>query len=133
MGEQVWRLPYGRSHAVSAKAGPLVFVGGAGDFRRRRRGCAIPAMTSTAQIEGAMANVAEALALEGAGLEDIVRLKAFYTANPRVTTGLACDRHGWSIQSRRALLPAVTANPVPLAALRRPIGANPGDRPAGLA
>lgn len=110
MGEQVWRLPYGRTHAISAKAGPLVFVGGAGDFDgdgRLRHPDDLDA-----QIEGAMANVAEALALEGAGLEDIVRLKAFYTAEP--------GEDGLGVIARlvdpieAGLLPAVTANPVPL-------------------
>jgi len=110
MGEQVWRLPFARSHAISAKAGPLVFVGGAGDFDGAGR--IRHARDLSAQIKGAMANVAAALALEGAGLEDIVRLKAFYTADP--------GEDGLDVVARLVeaidadLLPAVTANPVPL-------------------
>jgi enamine deaminase RidA (YjgF/YER057c/UK114 family) len=110
MGEQVWRLPFGRSHAISAKAGPLVFVGGAGDFdasgRIRSQG------DLNAQIEGAMQNVAAALALEGADLADIVRLKAFYTADEDLDGHEVIGRLVAPVEAD--LLPAVTANPVPM-------------------
>ena len=110
MGEQVWRLPLERSHAISAKAGPLVFVGGAGDFGAS--GKIRHARDLAAQIEGAMANVAAALALEGAGLEDVVRLKAFYTADEGEDGLAVIGRLVDTIDDD--LLPAVTANPVPL-------------------
>ena len=110
MGEQVWRLPYGRSHTISAKAGTLFFVGGAGDFDND--GVVRHPGDLMAQIDGAMENVSAALALEGVGLEDIVRLKAFYTAD--------ASQDGMSVVARlvdsiaAGLLPAVSANPVPL-------------------
>ncbi len=110
MGEQVWRLPYARSHAISAKAGDLFFVGGAGDFDGA--GSVRNPGDLSAQIDGAMANVAEALALEGVGLEDIVRLKAFYTAGEGHDGNDIIGRLVTAIESD--LLPAVTANPVPL-------------------
>ncbi len=75
--EPIWRLPVAAIHDIAASAGPLSFVGGAGDFdhegRLRNPG------DLTAQIEGSVASIAQALAAESCKLSDVVRLKVFYT------------------------------------------------------
>lgn len=73
-----WNLPIAHTHHLSGSAGVLSFVGGTGDFdgmgRIRNPG------DFDKQIEGAIANLAEALADETCSLDDVVRLKAHYTA-----------------------------------------------------
>ncbi|MDA0703929.1 MAG: hypothetical protein O3A96_11940 [Proteobacteria bacterium] len=108
-----WRLPIEHTHHLAATAGPLTFVGGAGDFDAA--GAIRNPGDLGGQIQGAMANLAEALAPEMCGLEDIVRLKAFFTAEP----GEAL--HGdWDVVAALARhiaadpLPAISTLPVPL-------------------
>lgn len=76
--EQIWRWPTERVHHLSGSAANLTFVGGAGDFDSTGR-IRTPGNLA-AQIEGAMGNVADALAVESCTLADIVRIKAYYTA-----------------------------------------------------
>ena len=92
--EQIWRWPTDRVHHLAGSAANLTFVGGAGDFdtagRIRSPG------NLEAQIKGAMENVANALAVESCTLADIVRIKAYYTAE--------CD--DWEVIAQiAALLP----------------------------
>ncbi|MFB6421561.1 Rid family hydrolase [Bradyrhizobium tunisiense] len=104
----IWHLPIAHTHHLSASAGALSFVGGAGDFdatgRIRNSG------DFDRQIEGAMANVNEALATESCTLDDVVRLKAHYTA----------DRDDWEVIAALARLfktdpmPAISTVPEPL-------------------
>ena len=110
MKAPIWSLPIDLAHDVVGSAGPLTFVGGSGDFdfsgRIRRP------QNLTAQISGAMDNVAAALAVEGCTLDDVIRLKAFYKDDG--------SRDGLEVIA--ALLepiasdppPAVTVNPTPL-------------------
>ena len=104
------RLPVDQAHRVVDDAGPLSFVGGAGDFGADGR-IAHPG-DFDAQVEGALANVAAALGARGCGLADVVRLKAFYKSDG--------SRDEWAVLAalRRAfdadLAPAITAHPVPL-------------------
>lgn len=75
---RLWRLPIEYTHHLSGTAGPLTFVGGAhdlGDDGRIRHPDDLDK-----QIVGAVENLAVALAPEGCGLDDVVRIKAFYTA-----------------------------------------------------
>jgi enamine deaminase RidA (YjgF/YER057c/UK114 family) len=96
--EKPWRLPIPHTHDRAGSAGCLSFVGGAGDFddtgRIRHPG------DLDAQIVGAVANLAEALATELCSLEDVVRLKAFYTA----------DRDDWDVIA--ALAPRFATDPL---------------------
>ena len=67
---------------LASSAGALTFVGGAADVGKDGRvrnpgGCLV-------QVEGALANVAEALTTEGCGLRDVVRVKAYYLASDAV-------------------------------------------------
>ncbi len=75
---RVWRLPTDRVHHISGSAGRLTFVGGAGDFDEhgeiRNPG------DLDAQISGAMDNAADALEAESCSLDDIVRVKAYFSA-----------------------------------------------------
>ena len=73
-----WQLPISHSHHRAASAGGLTFVGGAGDFDAA--GVIRNPDDLDRQIDGAMENLAEALAAENCVLGDIVRLKAYYTA-----------------------------------------------------
>lgn len=104
-----WRLPTTRAHRLSGCAGPLTFVGGAGDFDAAGS-IRSPGDLDT-QIAGALVNVAEALAVESCGLNDIVRLKAFYRDG---------DVDEWSLRAAfgnaidASPPPVMTLNPVPL-------------------
>ena len=97
----IWRLPVAAVHDIAASAGPLSFVGGAGDFdhdgRIRNPG------DLAAQIEGAVANIAQALAAESCTLADVVRLKVFYTDD---------DADDWDILA--ALAPLFPDDPMPV-------------------
>jgi enamine deaminase RidA (YjgF/YER057c/UK114 family) len=107
---EAWRLPIVRPHRVAGTADWLTFVGGAGDFdgqgRIRHPG------DLEKQITGALENLAAALAIEGCGLPDVVRLKAFYRSDGA--------RDEWGVMSRLAVafdadpLPAISLLPVPL-------------------
>ena len=105
----VWGWPVGHPHHRSATAGPLTFVGGAGDFDaagtlRHDEG------DIEGQIEGAVANIAEALASESCALADVVRLKAFHSS----------DLDDWEIVANIAArfpdepMPVVSVVPEPL-------------------
>lgn len=106
---KIWKLPVAHTHHVAATAGALTFVGGAGDFdddgRIRNPG------NLDRQIEGAVANLAQALAAECCGLDDVVRLKAFFTAD---------DADDWHVIAGLAKLfptdplPAISTVPEPL-------------------
>ncbi|MCK1552673.1 RidA family protein [Bradyrhizobium sp. 177] len=103
-----WNLPMVDAHHLSASAGALSFVGGAGDFdasgRIRHPG------DLDRQIEGTMVNVAEALASESCSLDDVVRLKVHYTA----------DRDDWEVIAALARffkedpMPVISTLPEPL-------------------
>lgn len=74
----VWNLPIGASHHLSASAGALSFVGGAGDFNAEGR--IKNPDDFERQVEGAIVNLAEALDTESCSLDDVVRLKVHYTS-----------------------------------------------------
>ena len=105
-----WQLPTARPHRLAGQAGPLTFVGGAGDFDDigtiRRSG------VLNEQLGGALENVRDALAAKSCGLEDVVRLKAFYRSGG--------DIDEWSLRAALANgigvspAPVMTLNPVPL-------------------
>ncbi|WP_439813820.1 RidA family protein [Zavarzinia sp. CC-PAN008] len=71
-----WQLPIAHTHHLSASAGGLSFVGGAGDLdaagRIRHPGDVMQ------QVEGAVANLASALGREFCTLDDVVRLKVHH-------------------------------------------------------
>ena len=104
----IWRWPVDFTHHVSGTAGPLTFVGGAGDFddsgRIRNPG------DLDAQIAGAVANIADALRAESCSLADAVRIKAFYTV----------EVDDWEIVAKIAAhfpddpMPAISTVPEPL-------------------
>lgn len=96
----IWRLPLGDTHHLSARAGPLSFVGSAGDFDKAGR-IRNPG-DFDAQIGGAMANVADALATESCTLDDVVRIKAHYSA----------ERDDWEVIA--ALARFFKADPMPV-------------------
>lgn len=73
----IWHLPIADTHHLSASAGVLTFVGGAGDLDAVGR-IRHPSDFDK-QIEGTMANLAAALATECCTIDDVVRLKAHYT------------------------------------------------------
>ena len=73
-----WRLPIDHTHHLAATAGPLTFVGGAGDFDGTGR--IRHADRLEPQIQGAIGNLSGALAAECCDLDDVVRLKIFFTA-----------------------------------------------------
>ncbi len=104
----IWSLPIPHTHHLSASAGALSFVGGAGDFdaagRIRNAG------DLDRQIEGTMANLAEALASESCTLDDVVRLKAHYTAERDDWEVIAALAHFFKADP----MPAISTVPEPL-------------------
>ena len=106
----MWRLPIESTHHLAGSAGGLVFVGGAGDFDEK--GQVRHPNNLSDQIPGALANVAAALAIESAGLADVVRLKAFYRNDGTVNEWevLARIAQGFSF----SVLPVISLIPVPL-------------------
>jgi enamine deaminase RidA (YjgF/YER057c/UK114 family) len=108
--ETHWRLPFDRTHVLASTAGPLSFVGGAADLDAK--GAIRHPGDLDGQMRGALANLAVALASEGCGLPDVVRLKAFYTGP---------ERHDdWQVIAALAKafpaepMPAISVVPVPL-------------------
>jgi enamine deaminase RidA (YjgF/YER057c/UK114 family) len=73
---ETWRWPFQGVHQLSATAGRLSFVGGAGDFDGE--GAIRNPGVLDAQIRGAVDNIATALAAESCTLDDVVRLTAFF-------------------------------------------------------
>jgi enamine deaminase RidA (YjgF/YER057c/UK114 family) len=110
MKDTIWKWPVPRLQQLAGTAGQLAFVGGAGDFDARGR-IRHPADLD-AQIRGTISNLAAALAVEGCGLADILRLKVFYQNDG--------SRDEWRILAAlaghfdRDPLPAITLHPVPL-------------------
>jgi enamine deaminase RidA (YjgF/YER057c/UK114 family) len=104
----IWRWPIDLVHHVSATAGGLTFVGGAGDFDDE--GAIRSPGDLDRQIAGAVANIAEALGAESCGLGDVVRLKVFY----------AVEIDDWEIIAKLAAqfpddpMPAISTVPEPL-------------------
>ena len=110
MGTSVWKLPVAHSHALAARAGMLVFVGGAGDFDAR--GIIRHPGAFSPQVAGAMDNLAAALGVEGCTLDDVVRLKIYYHTE--------ATRNEWEVLAaiQNYILadpkPAITVVPTPL-------------------
>ena len=108
--ETGWRLPISQSNRTVDDAGPLIFVGGAGDFDDQ--GPIAHPGDLDAQITGALANVAADLTRRGCTLADVFRLKAFYKSDG--------GRDAWALLAalRRAFdvdpAPAITLQPMPL-------------------
>ena len=106
----IWRLPIATTHHLAGSAGRLSFVGGAGDFDHD--GVIRHPDQLFDQIDGALANVASALAVENCALSDVVRLKAFYRSDGSVNE--------WEVLARIAKeivddpLPVISLIPVPL-------------------
>ncbi len=106
--EHIWRWPTDRVHHLAASAANLTFVGGAGDFDST--GAVRSKGDLDAQIEGTMRNVADALAVESCTLADIVRIKAYHTAD--------CD--DWNVIAKIAAIlpddpmPCISTIPEPL-------------------
>ncbi|WP_024520877.1 RidA family protein [Bradyrhizobium sp. Tv2a-2] len=104
----MWDLPIAHTHLLCASAGAFSFVGGTGDFdaagRIRNPG------DLDRQIEGAVANLKAALDIENCTLDDVVRLKAHYTA----------ERDDWDVIAALARffktdpMPAISTVPEPM-------------------
>ena len=105
-----WEVPATRAHRLAASAGPLTFVGGAGDFDAD--GVIRNPGDLDAQLAGAFENVVKALANESCGSADIVRLKAFYTSDGGVDEWQLRAALGNAIGATP--VPVMTLNPVPL-------------------
>lgn len=110
MPEAEWRWPIPGPQYLAGSAARLTFVGGAGDFDARGR-IRHPGDLE-AQLGGTFSNLAAALAIEGCGLADILRLKLFYKSDG--------SRDEWELMAAVAghfdkdPLPAITLHPVPL-------------------
>jgi enamine deaminase RidA (YjgF/YER057c/UK114 family) len=108
--DRIWKWPDSPPQQLAGTAGRLAFVGGAGDFDGRGR-IRHPGDLE-AQIAGTISNLAAALAIEGCGLGDILRLKIFYQSDG--------SHNEWKLLAAlagyfdRDPLPAITLHPVPL-------------------
>jgi enamine deaminase RidA (YjgF/YER057c/UK114 family) len=99
---RLWRLPIDCTHRVVASAGPLTFVGGAGDFDHR--GVIRNPDDLLAQLRGTIDNIEAALRVENCALADVVRLKAFYQSDGGVNE--------WEVIA--ALANAIALDPLPV-------------------
>ena len=106
----IWRMPVAFDHHQSGSAGPLSFVGCGADLDAK--GAIRNPGDLDAQIAGAMANIADALSPEGCGLDDVVRLKAFYTAEEGASDWPVIAAIARAI--RKNPMPAISTVPVPL-------------------
>jgi enamine deaminase RidA (YjgF/YER057c/UK114 family) len=110
MSATMWRWPISGPQALAGSAGRLTFVGGAGDFDAK--GAIRHPGDLDAQLHGTLANLSAALAIEGCGLADVLRLKIFYKSDG--------SRNEWELLAAAtgifdlAPLPAITLHPVPL-------------------
>jgi enamine deaminase RidA (YjgF/YER057c/UK114 family) len=110
MPTTIWRWPISGPQTLAGSAGRLSFVGGAGDFDAK--GAIRHAGDLEGQLQGTLANLIMALAIEGCGLADILRLKVFYKGDGA--------RNEWELLAALAgrleqdPLPAITLHPVPL-------------------
>ena len=100
-----WTLPLAPGQMLAASAGALSFVGGAGDFDAT--GTIRHPGDLARQLGGALANLETALAAEACGLDDVMRVKAFYS----VDAGL----DEWQV--RRAIASRFTLSPAPCISL----------------
>ncbi|MEM7425510.1 MAG: RidA family protein [Pseudomonadota bacterium] len=98
--QPLWRLPTTRTHQLAGSAGPLTFVGGAADLDAH--GKIRSPDNLPAQIAGALENVSQALAGENCTLDDVVRLKAYYSE----------DLEDWAVIT--ALADHFSADPMPV-------------------
>lgn len=105
-----WRWPIRQPHRTVGEAGPLVFVGGAGDFDGKGR-IAHPGDLG-AQIEGSIRNLQAALALRSCGLADVLRLKVFYRSDGAGDEWELLAALSGKFEDEPA--PAITLHPVPL-------------------
>ena len=106
--KELWRLPFERPHQLSGSAGPLTFVGGAGDLDAEGR-IRSPGDLE-AQLSGCLENVGDALAAESCAMSDIVRIKAYYSEDVedwQIIGGLARRLEGDP-------LPVISTVPEPL-------------------
>jgi enamine deaminase RidA (YjgF/YER057c/UK114 family) len=110
MANMGWRWPIAQTQNIAGTAGRLTFVGGGGDFDAE--GAIRHPGDFERQIHGTLSNVGAALAIEGCGLADIVRLKIYYKSDG--------TRDEWEIIASLAHafdkdpLPAITLHPTPL-------------------
>ena len=100
-----WKLPLTHTHHLSGSAGPLTFVGGAGDFDEH--GSIRHRDDLSGQIPGALGNIQSALALETCVPEDIVRVKAYYKSDGSVDE--------WTVLAE--LANALPGDPLPVISL----------------
>ena len=105
-----WRLPIDHTHMLAASAGAMTFVGGAGDFDAD--GVIRQPDNLTAQIGGALDNLAAALSSEVCGLADVMRLKAFYSAQSGMTEPQVLAALGRALPKNP--LPAISLLEVPM-------------------
>ena len=110
MAGRDWKWPIAGRQQLAGEAGGFAFVGGAGDFDAR--GVIAHPGDLPAQIPGTLANLEAALAIEGCGLADLLRLKLFYRSDGTVDE--------WELLASIVRhiphdpLPAITLHPVPL-------------------
>src|SRR5258708_7928684 len=79
MANMGWRWPIAQTQNIAGTAGRLTFVGGGGDFDAE--GAIRHPGDFERQLHGTLSNVGAALAIEGCGLADIVRLKIYYKSD----------------------------------------------------
>lgn len=103
-----WRLPIDRPHNLIASAGPLTFIGGAGDFDHcgniRNSGL-------VDQIQGSLENIAALLPAENCSMDDVVKMKAYYTPDDSLSESeiLAHIANAFT----QSPLPVISTAPVP--------------------
>jgi enamine deaminase RidA (YjgF/YER057c/UK114 family) len=104
-----WKLPIDRPHNLIASAGPITFIGGAGDFDHSG---SIRNTDTISQVQGSLENIAQLLPAENCSMDDVVKIKAYYTPDDTITE--------WEILAQIANtfktnpLPVISTVPVPM-------------------
>jgi enamine deaminase RidA (YjgF/YER057c/UK114 family) len=104
-----WRLPIDRLHNLIASAGPLTFIGGAGDFDSNGD---IRNSDLVDQIQGSLENIAALLPAENCSMDDVVKIKAYYTPDDELNE--------WEILAQianaftQSPLPVISTVPIPM-------------------
>jgi enamine deaminase RidA (YjgF/YER057c/UK114 family) len=106
---KLWKLPIDRPHHLIGSAGTLTFIGGAGDFDPAGR---IVSTDLMSQIEGSLENVSQTLPVELCTMDDVVKVKAYYTPDDTISD--------WEIiaqianRFKNTPLPVISTVPVPM-------------------
>ena len=106
---RLWKLPIDRPHNLIGSAGIITFIGGAGDFDHAG---GIRSMDLLSQIEGSLENISQTLPVEFCTMDDVVKVKAYYTPDDSVSEWQVIAQIANAFKTKP--LPVISTVPVPM-------------------